>query len=83
MDRVLEQRLFVGQEVVLAGSKAPCIGIVERIDDTKTPARVTVRWQDGCNGCRTTARENWFDPAPRQERPLQMVPPRAGITRLA
>lgn len=89
MDRVLESRLFVGQEVTFDDAGTPRLGFVERIDDSQVPAMVTVRpiegaiWRQGgggCRGCRITRPESAFQPAPKVQR---MVPLRGGITRLS
>lgn len=74
MDRILKQRLFVGQEVVYEDAGTPRRGFIERIDDSQVPAMVTVRRNDGCNGCRVTRQETAFELAPRKQ---QMAPPRA------
>lgn len=80
MDRILEQRLFVGQQVTFDDCGTARLGFVERIDDSQVPAMVTVRRVDGCQGCRTTGPETAFEPSSKVQR---MVPPRGGITRLA
>lgn len=79
MDRILEQRLFVGQEVTFDDAGTPRRGFIERIDDSQVPAQVTVRRSDGCNGCRVTRQETAFEPATRKQ---HMVPPRAAIVRM-
>lgn len=87
MDRILESRLFVGQEVTFDDAGTSRLGFVERIDDSQAPAMVTVRpiegalWRrvgGGCSGCRITRPESAFEPSSKVER---MVPPRGGITR--
>lgn len=80
MDRILEQRLFVGQEVIFDDAGTSRLGFVERIDDSQVPAIITVRRAEGCSGCRTTRPESAFEPSSKVQR---MVPPRGGITRLA
>lgn len=77
MDQVLEQRLFVGQEVTFDDCGTTRIGFVERIDDSQVPAVVTVYRAHGCGGRRVTQPETAIQPT----RPLHMVPPHAAITR--
>lgn len=79
MDRILEQRLFVGQEVAYDDAGTTRRGYVERIDDSQVPAMVTVYRAHGCGGCRVTLPETAVFPSSA----LKMVTPRGAITRLA
>ena len=80
MERELERRLFVGQEVVFDDAGVPRRGIIERVHDGQLPVQVTVRWTSGCYGCRVTLPETALEPLARAH---HMVPPRGAITKAA